>query len=251
MLYLIGLGLFDEGDLSLKGLEAIRMCDKAYYELYTSPWQGDCDKISKLAGKEITKLRRSDLEEDSGRIISEAKKSDIAILVPGDPLVATTHSSLISDARHEGIEVNIIHSSSVFSAIAECGLHIYKFGRTTTVAYPEKNYFPKTPYDILAQNKELDAHTLLLLDVKADQNRYMSVAEAIDILFDIESRENRGIFLENTPCVGIARLGGDTKIAYAGAKRLAKAGLGGPPHALIVPAKMHFSEEDFLEAYCI
>lgn len=36
MLYLIGLGLADEKDISVKGLEIIRQCQAVYLEAYTS-----------------------------------------------------------------------------------------------------------------------------------------------------------------------------------------------------------------------
>ena len=36
MLYIIGLGLGDEKDITLRGLEAIKICDKVYIEAYTS-----------------------------------------------------------------------------------------------------------------------------------------------------------------------------------------------------------------------
>jgi diphthine synthase len=36
MLYLIGLGLGDPSDLTLKGLEIIKKCERVYLESYTS-----------------------------------------------------------------------------------------------------------------------------------------------------------------------------------------------------------------------
>jgi diphthamide biosynthesis methyltransferase len=36
MLYVVGLGLGDEKDITLRGLEAVRRCDKVYLEAYTS-----------------------------------------------------------------------------------------------------------------------------------------------------------------------------------------------------------------------
>jgi diphthine synthase len=246
MLYLIGLGLHDEKDITLKGVEVAKACDKVYAELYTSPWQGSLDTLSKEVG-EIVTLHRSDLEEDSKKLIDESENNDVAILVSGDPLVATTHSSLIIEARKKGIPVKIIHSSSVFSGIAETGLQVYKFGKTATVAYPEPNFFPKTSYNVLAENLKSGLHTILLLDVKADQNRYMTVNEAIELMLKIESEEKKKVFTENTKCVGVARLGGDVMIKYGTAKELSQMDFGGPPHVMIVPGKMHFSEEEFLE----
>ena len=36
MLYLVGLGLGDEKDITVKGLEVVRSCEKVYLEHYTS-----------------------------------------------------------------------------------------------------------------------------------------------------------------------------------------------------------------------
>ena len=36
MLYVIGLGLSDEKDITVKGLEAVRRCQRVYLESYTS-----------------------------------------------------------------------------------------------------------------------------------------------------------------------------------------------------------------------
>ncbi len=247
MLYLIGLGLYDENDVTLKGIKVAKQCDRAYAELYTSPWRGSLRALEERIKKKIITLQRSDLEEKSRKLINEAKKSDIALFVPGDPLVATTHSSLITEARGEGIHVEIVHASSVLSAIGETGLHIYKFGKTATIAYPEDNFYPKTPYNILAENLEHNAHTLFLLDVKSETDLYMTVNEAVEILLDLEVREHRGIFRRDTKCLGVARLGGDALIKYGTAEELRKYRFGIPPHILIVPATLHFSEEEFLK----
>lgn len=36
MLYIIGLGLCDETDITVKGLNAIKSCERVYLEAYTS-----------------------------------------------------------------------------------------------------------------------------------------------------------------------------------------------------------------------
>ncbi|MBN2518685.1 MAG: diphthine synthase [Candidatus Altiarchaeota archaeon] len=249
MLYLIGLGLFDEKDVSVRGIETIKKCDSVYLERYTSPWRGNLGNLEKATGKRIKEVARSDLEEKSKRILEEAIKKDVAVLVPGDPLVATTHSALALEAKKIAMEVSVVHSSSVFSAVAETGLHIYKFGRTATVAYPEEKFFPKTPYTVLGENKKNKSHTLLLLDVKAEDNKFMTINEAVEILLEIEARENENVFDNETFCVGIARLGGDTFIKTGKAKELKKWDFGPPPHILVVPGELHFTEEEFLNLF--
>ena len=45
MLYLIGLGLGDERDITLRGLEAVKRCSKVYLEAYTSILLVDKSKL--------------------------------------------------------------------------------------------------------------------------------------------------------------------------------------------------------------
>jgi len=45
MLYVIGLGLADENDITLKGLDAVRSCSRIYLDAYTSILGVDKDKL--------------------------------------------------------------------------------------------------------------------------------------------------------------------------------------------------------------
>lgn len=250
MLYLIGAGLFDEKDISLHGLEKLRESDFVYIELYTGFLHADLKKLEALCGREIKTLARKDIEErPEENVLRDAEHKTVSLLVPGDPMVATTHVDLLLRAKKRGIKTEVIHSSSIYSAVAETGLQVYKFGRTTTIAYPEGNYFPESPFDVVRENLERGLHTLCLLDVKADQSRYMTVNEGIRILLDIAVRRNDPLFNEKTPCVGIARLGGDATIKYGPAKEVMKLDFGGPPHALIIPGRLHYMEEEALKAF--
>ena len=56
MLYLIGLGLNDEEDLSLKAINAMMKCDEVYCELYTGIWHGDIKKLENISKKKIVIL---------------------------------------------------------------------------------------------------------------------------------------------------------------------------------------------------
>jgi len=242
MLYLIGLGLYDEKDLSLKGLEALKASDMVYAELYTSFFGGNLDNLEEVIGKKITILSRADVEEHPNEnILKDAKDITVSFLVCGDPLVATTHADLIIRARKLGVETKIIHSSSVYSAIGETGLQLYKFGKTTTLAYPEQGYKPTSPYDVIAENRERGLHTLVLLDVKAEEDRYMTVSEGVKLLLE------NGIAYPDTLLVGCARLGADSKIVYAPAEKLVETDFGGPPHVILMPGKLHFMEEEMLD----
>ena len=73
MFYLVGLGLFDEKDISLKGLECLRNVDKIYAEFFTSRLFGSSfDAIEELIGQKIEVLVRGEVEEES-KFIQEAK----------------------------------------------------------------------------------------------------------------------------------------------------------------------------------
>lgn len=45
MLYLVGLGLGDEKDITVRGLEAVKKCDHVYLEAYTSILLVDKSKL--------------------------------------------------------------------------------------------------------------------------------------------------------------------------------------------------------------
>ena len=130
MLYLIGLGLNDENDMTLKAISLLKQCDKIYAEFYTNIWQGSIENISRMVNKNIEVLERESVESEL--LIKEAKDNTIALLVPGDPLSATTHFELIALARQNNIKCEIVHAPSIYTAIAETGLQLYKFGRSTT-----------------------------------------------------------------------------------------------------------------------
>ena len=61
MLYLIGLGLWNENDIPLRGIEAMKKCDIIYCEFYTNKWTGDMNKLEEITGNKITaeKLKES------------------------------------------------------------------------------------------------------------------------------------------------------------------------------------------------
>lgn len=242
MLYLIGLGLCDEKDISLRGLEQARKCKKLFIETYTSFWKGQ-EKLEKLLGKKITELRRSDLEEDQNKILEQASREDVAILIPGDPLVATTHISVLIEAKKTGIKTRVIHASSIYTAVAETGLMIYKFGKTTTIPYPEKGYFPRSPYDTIRQNRKNHLHTLVLLDVKSGQ--YMTPFQALNILLEIEEKRKENVISPSDKMVVFSVQPGKTIGDYESVKDILKKDYP-VPCVLIFPGNLHPIEAEAL-----
>ncbi len=247
-LIFVGLGLNDETGISLRGLEETRKANAAFMELYTNLLPDfSLQRFEALAGKKITQLSRRDLEDRSGEaVLHEAEKATTVLLVPGDPFVATTHAALRIAAEKRGIKTRIIHGSSATSAvIGACGLHNYKFGKTVTVPFPENT--SETPYNVIAQNRSVGLHTLCLLDLKADEQRFLSVNEAVKSLLAVEETNRKRILTTETLVVGAARVGSAEPIVkadYAG--RILNCDFGGPPQSLIVPGELHFMEVEGL-----
>ncbi|ASJ10177.1 diphthine synthase [Thermococcus sp. P6] len=251
-IYFIGLGLYDEKDITLKGLETARKCDLLFAEFYTSLMAGTTlDRIEGLIGKPIRRLSREEVElHFESIVLSEARERDVAFLTAGDPMVATTHSDLRLRARELGIESYVIHAPSIYSAIAITGLQVYKFGKSATVSYPEKNWFPTSHYDVIRENGERGLHTMLFLDVKAEENRYMTANEAMEILLRVEDMRKEKVFTPDTLVVVLARAGSLDPTLKAGYVRdMLGEDFGGQPHVMVVPGRLHVVEAEYLVAF--
>ena len=243
MLTFVGLGIYDEKDITLKGLEAIQEADVIYAEFYTSPLGGkEIEKMEKLYGKRVFVLDRADIEEDAEKgILRLAKHQKVVLLSGGDAMVATTHVDLRLRAIDMGIETRIVHAPSISSAVAGlCGLQNYKFGKSATVAPPYKNVLSEVPYDTIIANKERGLHTLLYLDIT------MTINEALRLLETVEEKK-KGNVIKKSIIVGIARAGSDNTIVKADNLYALKSfEFGTFPHVLIVTGELHFLEKEAL-----
>lgn len=249
-LYIIGIGLSTEKDISVKGLEIIRQCDTVYLENYTSLLQCSILDLENLYGKKITLADRNITEQKEEQMVEEAKKKDVAFLVIGDPFSATTHIELFKSAREKKVPVKVIHNASVLTAVGITGLQLYKFGRTASIPFLEEHPHLETPYTVLKENQERGLHTLFLLDLKPEQNKFMTVNEALAIVEKIEERKKENLIKRDTLVVGCASLGSDNAVINAGPlEKIQNANFGKPPHCLIIPGKMHFMEEEVLKFY--
>jgi len=248
-LYFIGIGLNDEKDITVKGLEVVKTCKYVYLESYTSILQVPISKLEEFYGTKIILADRSMVEKRANEIIGDAKECDVAFLVIGDIFGATTHTDLMLRARSEGITCEYIHNASIMNAIGVVGLELYKFGKTTSIPFPEKGFKPETYYDVLKMNKEMGLHTLILLDLRPQEHRFVTVNLGIQYLLEIAVSRNDSVFDENTMVVGCARIGGDFKIKYGKAKDLLAEDFGKPLHCIIVPGKLHFIEEEALKQW--
>lgn len=245
-LYMIGIGLHDEKDITLRGLEIVKKCSKVYLESYTSRLAVSVEKLEKLYGKEVILADREMVEKNSDAILQS--EIDVAFLVIGDPMSATTHVDLMLRARKKSIRVEVVNNASVMTAIGIVGLELYKYGKTTSIVFPEKGFEPETHYDVIKMNQKNGLHTLALLDIKADEKRHMTIAEALRNLLEIEAKRKEGVISENSLAVGCARLGGPDFLIKAGkVADLLEMDFGDPLHCLIIPGKLHFIEEEALE----
>jgi len=245
----VGLGLHDEMGISLRGLEEVKTADNVFIELYTN-LMADFSKenLEKISSKELQVVSREELEERSGELILEmAETGKVVLLVPGDPLIATTHVALRIHAEKLGIETRVVHGASILSAvIGLSGLHNYKFGKSVTIPLPSENP-SETPYEVIAQNKKLGLHTLCLLDVKVEENRYMEIHEGLESLLKIEEKRKEKIITMDELVVGIARAGSNNPTVKAGfLKDLLSYDFGDPPQSIIFPGELHFMEAEAL-----
>ncbi len=242
MLYLISLGLYDELDMSLRALHAAKKCDLLYLEKYTTGVDTDAVKLKRLLGKPVREIKREEMEERSKLILNQARTNTVGIFVGGDALVATTHTSLLLDAKKAHIPVQIVHGSSIYSAVSKTGLQIYKFGRTVTLTNPMQ----PSIYEAIKNNKNAKLHTLILLDIP------MTALEGLGILLEHDrKKKGRKIFKPQTEVVAACRLGSkDEAIRYGPISELANMPeLRLSPSVIVLPGETHFMEKEYLETF--
>jgi len=250
-LLLIGMGNSGAQGITLAGLSALKSCQQAFAESYTNLLpKGTLGEIESLCGKKIILLSRSDVEGE--RVLLEAaSKGSAALLVSGDPMIATTHVSLVLSAKKRGIAVEIFHAASILSAaIGESGLQAYKFGKTVTLAYWRENYKPMAAYDVIAENLSRNLHTMLLLDID-EKLGAMRPQNAAHTLLEMEAAGKKSVFSPETKLVLLQGIGWESqKISFLPLSKIEAShpSEGDPPAVLIVPAKLHFLEEEFLQS---
>lgn len=247
----IGLGLSNERSISLQGLDLARESDCVFAEFYTSLMpQLDLKELEELVGKPIELLKRTDVEEYAQqRILGKIRGKKAVLLVPGDPMMATTHIDLRLRAEKAGIKTRVIPGASIFSAVcAATGLQAYRFGRTVTVPHTESGRPPESPYDHIKTNLGNGLHTLTLLDIVAERNYYMPIREGLEYLLQIELSRKESVIHDNRIVVGVARAGASDETVRTGViNELLRYDFGGPPHCLVVPSKLHFMEAEALQ----
>jgi len=169
MLYVVGLGLGDEKDITVNGLEAVKKCKRVYLEAYTSILGVPKERLEAIYGREVVVADREFVEQGIDGMLNEALTMDVAFLVVGDAFAATTHSDLVLRAKGLGCKVKHIYNASIMNAIAGCGLQLYRFGQAVSVVFFTETWHPDSFYDRIKENADLGLHTLLLLDIRVKE----------------------------------------------------------------------------------
>jgi diphthine synthase len=242
MLTFVGLGLYDERDVTLKGRDEIADADVAYAEFYTSVLPAaPVEDLEEFHATPIEVLDRDEVESGE-RVVEEAEERDVVFLAGGDAMVSTTHAELRLRAVERGIETRVVHGPSAATAVCGAtGLQNYRFGPSTTLPFGDHDgWEPESPFERVSDNLERDLHTLVYLDI-SDDGRYMRASDAAERLSE------SGV--EPSTVVGVARLGSDDVHAFAGTPdEVASHDFGSPLHLLVVPASLHPVEEESLRA---
>lgn len=241
MFYIIGIGL-NTKQITLEAKDALKKVDKVYIDNYTNILSsGDVKNLEENIEKEIILLDRKELEQDK-----EFIKDNNALLVIGNAFSATTHYSLIEDLNFKKIKYSFFPGISIFSYIGCFGLSEYKFGKTTSIVYPEKNYSPDSFYKTILENINIGAHTLCLLDIKVLENRFMTVKDACYILKKIDVDKK----LIDKKCVLLSKMGsGQEKIIVFDFKDYNKIEYDKKPQSLIICGNLSEYEKVNLDEY--
>ena len=272
VLYLIGLGLCNEKDITVRGLEYIKQSDYIYMEYYTSILGIDSTKLEEYYGKKIILADREMIEIGFDKeILEKAKSSKVSLLVVGDPFSATTHIDLYLRCIHEGVKVEVVNNASILNSIGITGLSLYRFGETVSIPFFTEKWRPYSFYDKICRNYNNDLHNLILLDIKVkeiseenlakgkkiyEKPRFMTVNQALEELLEASQKsetisENKGLINEDNLCYGVARIGSESQIVKAGKiKDIIKYDFGKPLHSVVLCAKTLSSiEKEVVDFY--
>ena len=247
MLWFIGLGVSGISELSDSTLSVIKNADIVYLESFTSPIsETEKKQLENISNGEF-KIAKRWVVEDGNEILENAKKSETVLISYGDPYIATTHLELKTRAITDKIETKTIHSSSIISSlIGEVGLHYYKVGKVLTIMNDPKSM--STPYYTIFDNLLSKTHSVILLEYNEDKSFFLDPHDALSLLLDVEKIQNRKIISLDTFVIIASRIGkSDQKITSGKISNLIKKEFGDPPHSIVIPGGLHFTESDAIK----
>lgn len=266
MFYLVGIGLYDEKDITVKGLEIVKRASRVYLEYYTSVIWKNKNELEAFYGKDLTIADREMVEVNSDDILRNADIEEVVLLVAGDPFAATTHTDLVLRAKSKNINTQIIHNASIFNAVGCCGLQLYHYGETVSIPYWTETWRPDSFLKKIDFNFTANLHTLCLLDIQVKEPtpesiikkmktylppRFMSVKEAASQLLELVLSGATEVLTEETLVIGVARVGAvNQQITACSLIKMSQTDLGPPLHSLVIPAgKLHPIEEEYLTQF--
>ncbi|MFB3113718.1 MAG: diphthine synthase [Nitrosopumilaceae archaeon] len=247
MLWFVGLGISGVDSISVSTQKLLKQADIVYMEQFTSPIsKSDTAKITKLAKSKL-KIAKRWVVEDGTEILKNAKKKKVVLLAYGDPYIATTHIELRVRAIQEKIKTRTVHAaSSLTSLVGEAGLHYYKIGKIVTIMSELKSM--TTPYYVIYKNLIDGNHTLLLLEYNQDAEFFLEPKNALNALLETEKEQKRKVIHPSTFVIVASRIGfKNQEITSGKISTLKKIDFGKPPHTIIIPGKLHFTESDAIK----
>jgi len=252
MLTFVGLGLYDEDSITREGAAAIADADAVFAEEYTSTLIGaTIEDLEDSHDVSIERRHRAGVEQEPEPILRAAEDGDAVFCTAGDTMIATTHVDLRLRAAERGIETRVVHGVTAQAAASSLtGLQNYRFGPSTTLPFPEfhgADGLPASVTNTIEENRERGLHTLVFLDIKAAEDRYMTADRAASLLADSDGdTDDYGDQLG----VVVARAGSPEPVVAADTiAALADRSFGDPLHLLVIPGDPHALEADALEAF--
>ena len=244
MLWFVGLGISGISELSDNTISIIKNADTVYLESFTSPIsETEKEQLANMCDGEF-KIAKRWLVEDGNEILENAKKREVVLISYGDPYIATTHLELKTRAVTDKIETKTIHSSSIVSSlIGEIGLQYYKVGKILTIMNDPKSMI--TPYNTISNNLLSKMHSVILLEYNEDKSFFLDPQDALSLLLDAEKIQNGKIISLDTFAIIASRIGkSDQNIISGKISNLIKKEFGNPPHTIIIPGSLHFTESN-------
>lgn len=235
MLLLVGLGLCPPGSIQLEAWEALERADTVYLDTYTNLGYTP-DELATFLKRPVEAAPRSVVEDDS--LLREASQKTVALCVIGDVFTATTHSVLYLECLKQDIAVRTFSNAGIMNTIALTGLELYKFGQTVSIVFPSEHYSPTSWAEKIASNRAAGLHTLCLLDIRADEDRFMTIPQALPLL------EKHVGSLKTV--MGVAKLGTENHVFAGTPEELIAHPWPSQPHAIVIPGILNAVEQEFL-----
>lgn len=245
-LWFVGAGLGDEKDLSRRAVEVLRSSARVFAEEYTSVLApGTLDRLEGEIGRPIERLTRVQVEAETVVLEALGSVDRVGLVVAGDPFVATTHVQLRLAAEAAGHTWQYLPGPSILTAAASLlGLMHYRFGRVVSLPFADPGFDPISPFESIGRNRRSGAHTLVLLDLRPSEGRYLTAPEAL-ARFDGATAGAAAVEADTEFGV-VARVGRSDAGAWWGTRSVLRgAEFGTPLHAVVVPApELHFAETE-------